>query len=70
MSTKHLAPEPLVFPGDRVIETFPGDDGVDGLIIEDKHGYFRLREWDKVNGWLDRTYASLTGAKKALVGEY
>ena len=62
--------EPLILEGEELIEQFNNSDGHPALILKDADGNFRLREWDDVHGWGDRTYRDLTRLRKAIVGEY
>ena len=61
--------EALVLPGEILRHTFrfyseKHPEGIlTAVILQTDDGYFRLREWDDVSGWGDRSYYTFEEAK-------
>jgi hypothetical protein len=54
---------PLILDGESLVWTFRFNNALIGTILKTAEGYFRLREWDDVHGWGDRSYRTLDEAK-------
>lgn len=56
-----------LFAGETLIFSMERDNiGYAGHVIETSDGYYRLREWDDIHGWGDRSYRTREAAVRMM----